>query len=347
MKVVIDPGCRISYASFYIMGLYSVFGKKSVSFSNQYFTGLNKKADGNWYDHYMAMALLDGERSYKIIIDYRDSTSIKQQAYRWCDVYAKVNFNRNEIPAQYLEKIIPITPGFGTRIWNRRQTYGYAIRNLVRSNTGRIVSIKLFLSNYLGTLQRPNIEDYFPIEGSDANYIFFISTLWTHDNCIASTNKWRYAFISRIRSMKDVVFEGGLSATTENAEYLKYRDAIIDRNYPTEEYVLKTKRSAVAFNTPSVANCHGWKLGEFLAMGKAIVSTPLYNELPESLVHGRSIHFVNDESELEKAMEEICNNHNYRKQLEEGAREYFCRLASPQAVINRIIQFVGINANEK
>ena len=58
------------------------------------------------------------------------------------------------------------------------------------------------------------------------------------------------------------------------------------------EWMHKTKMSEVVFNTPAFWECHGWKLGEYLALGKAIISTPLSNDLPYPLEHGKNIYMI-------------------------------------------------------
>ena len=45
-------------------------------------------------------------------------------------------------------------------------------------------------------------------------------------------------------------------------------------------------------NTPGVSGCLGWKLGEYLALGKAIISTPIQRQLLADLEHGTHIHVV-------------------------------------------------------
>lgn len=86
----------------------------------------------------------------------------------------------------------------------------------------------------------------------------------------------------------------------------------------------KTKQSILVFNTPAFWNCHGWKLGEYLALGKAIISVPLFNDMPAPLIHGENIHFVeNDENKIKEAIELIINNNEYRLKLEKGALAYW------------------------
>lgn len=99
-----------------------------------------------------------------------------------------------------------------------------------------------------------------------------------------------------------------------------------------------TKKSAFVFNTPAAWACHGWKLGEYLAMGKAIISTPFENEMPEKMIHGENIYFVESESEMEAAVNLLLSDNVLRKKLEMGAKEYYDKWLKPDVVINRIIQ---------
>ncbi|KAA6322551.1 hypothetical protein EZS27_027919 [termite gut metagenome] len=131
---------------------------------------------------------------------------------------------------------------------------------------------------------RSPIENYTIPTKSRDNYIFFISTLWNHDNCVTNTNKLRYIFISKARTLKNIIFEGGFKASMNNPEYEKYKDVIFTKRYSVADYVKKTKQSCCVFNTPSVHYCHGWKLVEFLAMGKAIISNAFFNDLPQNLL---------------------------------------------------------------
>jgi hypothetical protein len=92
---------------------------------------------------------------------------------------------------------------------------------------------------------------------------------WAEANRVA--NQARVVFIDACRAQKGIVFEGGFWARKRVpvSGYESYTDPV---DYPHPVYIEKTRRSAVVFNTPSYKWCHSWKLGEFLAMGKAIVS---------------------------------------------------------------------------
>lgn len=56
-KIIIDPTSRILYASFYIEGLYQVFGKKNVTFSAKYFSDLKREKEAFAFEHYFHLYL--------------------------------------------------------------------------------------------------------------------------------------------------------------------------------------------------------------------------------------------------------------------------------------------------
>jgi hypothetical protein len=167
------------------------------------------------------------------------------------------------------------------------------------------------------------------------DYIYFISSLWTHKNCVETTNKLRYQFIKKSKLLKNIVFEGGFKASETNPEYEKYKDVVFYKKHSIVDYIKKTKESIVVFNTPAVHNCHGWKLGEFFAMGKAIISTPLSHYLP-NIVHGVNIHIVENKSDIENAILKICKDVDYKKKLECNSKAYYDKYASPTQVIDTI-----------
>lgn len=107
-----------------------------------------------------------------------------------------------------------------------------------------------------------------------------------------------------------------------------------------DDYIKKTLESVVVFNTPSVCSCHGWKLGEYLCMGKAIISTPLTRELPFPLEHGENIHFVSSTEELYDAIVKINTDEAYRNKLEKGAKHYYMQWLAPEKVIERLFSKV-------
>ena len=346
-KIIIDPSIRLSYASFYIRGLEEFYGRKNISYSSKYFKNLDRNSESHAYDHYMAFVLKEGDNIRKVVIDFRDKVSVNESSYNWCDIYAKINFNKQLTYNRFHEKILSIPPSFGIKIYGFSETIFLCFANFFRCNFSLIVPLKIFLKDYLFQyFRRLNIEAYYQksqIANIDQNidnskqFVFFISTLWEHKFCSEKTNLLRKRFIESCKSNQQIDFEGGLFANPLHPQYAEFKEIIFSTRYSIESYIEKTKLSSFVFNTPAVHNCHGWKLGEFLAMGKAIISTPLSNELPEKLIHGKNIHIVTNDIELSEAIHLLTTNGAYRKHLENGARIYYSNYVEPQSVIKLIL----------
>lgn len=338
-KVFIDPSIRIKYSSFYIKGLYDAFGKENVDFSRKYFKKLNRKLESHSYDHYMAFVVINKGKLKKYIIDFRDKRTITEQAYDWCDKYAKINFSESLTDECFHEKMISIPPGFGIKIWGKYEMLFNCISNFLKCKFSPLVPLKNHILDYYLQYRRSPIEKYTAdvTDNENETYVFMIATLWPHQNCMEGTNLLRKKFVETCKSM-NLNFEGGFFSSFDHPQYEDFKNLIFTERYPTYKYVEKTKRSSFVFNTPSVHECHGWKLGEYLAMGKAIISSPLSNNLPEGMVHGENIHYFSNLNELKDGISLLISDKAYRKKLESGAKNYYSKYGSPEAVIRNLTE---------
>ena len=95
--------------------------------------------------------------------------------------------------------------------------------------------------------------------------------------------------------------------------------------------------SMFVFHTPAVHQCHGWKLGEYFAMGKAIVSTPISNRLPFPFEDGNHLLVVHDHDELVAAIIRLSKDEDLRQRLEASSRNIYKQYSSPVAVMHHVI----------
>jgi glycosyltransferase involved in cell wall biosynthesis len=117
-----------------------------------------------------------------------------------------------------------------------------------------------------------------------------------------------------------------------------FGDMRTPRRYPIEEFILKLQCSAASFIVPGVHDCLTWRLGQSLALGKAIIATPLARTMPAPLEHGQNVHFVDgSEASIQDALQKICGDALYRRQLEREARAYYDRHLAPKAVVGRLL----------
>lgn len=348
MRVVIDTRSSGAYSSYYIKAIQCVFGRSNVLYRHKPFISLSDIGSDMRF-----VIESGGEKRTKVFLHLSDSYKLSDADYEWCDIYGCVNANYSHYPQSRYPKLISLVPSFGVRvegsainvfyqsfvrlcpIWHevimRKEWNKYA----QKEECNPFQNIKhYFTRNYRAWKNRLPIEAYQNSIPSEDNYIFFLSTLWQSDEWNKNdegVNLRRARFIRACKSIENQQFEGGLLGDDSSSNDL-FADVLTMKRIPFTEWIEKTKRSALVFNTPAFWNCHGWKLGEYLALGKCIISTKLSNDLPYPLAHGVNIHFVEETEEaMREAIEYILSHPEYRHKLEHGAREYWEKYGSPEA----------------
>lgn len=314
--------CDIFYDSYYIKGFKDVF--KSYKFNIDKFPEFNQNI--------FAAILIENGIEKKIIIDSNDGIKYNNIALEWCDVYGKINYNINNIPSQFAEKIVPIGPSFGIKIWNLVQTLFLATCNTLKYYK-YIKNKREYIANYWRQYKRMPLKSYNNDFLSKEDFIFFTSSIWKNESI---TNDYRATYIKSCISNEKIKFEGGF-APRNDGDNLNFDDLLISKRYTIKEYLYKTKQSAMVFNTPAVLFCHGWKLAEFLALGKAIITTEHKNLLPFNLEDNKHVLYVEKENMNEK-INLILENKKIRETLEYNSRNYFNKYLAPDVVINRLIK---------
>jgi len=349
MRVIIDARYKYNYSSYYILGIRRLFGNKTISYRIEPFRSI-PYISYREYNSGMPVIFNDGNRQHKVFIDFEDVSRVDENRYKWCDIYAKVNTAFGD--TEKYPKLLVIGPAFGITIDNKVKVLADFVSHYLKARKQTSIHPKFYLRDYAYSfVRRRRIEEYEKPVDIRANYIFHASTLWYNEFAWTCTNKYRGEFLKACQRA-GVEIEGGLFFLGESPDVLRempdygrykveYKDFIYEKRLSMDDYIQKTKASFVVFNTPAVCECHGWKLAEYLCMGKAIISTPLTREMPgEGLVHGKNIHFVNTIDEIYDAVIRIRDDAAYRQQLEQGARAYYEQYLAPEVVIRRIIDCV-------
>lgn len=331
MKVFVDPACNINYGSFYVKGLWDHFGKSNVRFTSKYFKDLQYSAQ----THCMAF-VIDGIR---YVIDWADSNEVFYENFlEWADVYGKVNYKINCLPKIHYDKIKRIAPNFGIGYFgrNKSQALMNCLKNYRKCFNRLEDGLLCYLSPYLWLYKRSKIDLRPSVSTVGSRLIFMVSRYWQGET---ETNNARIAFIRACKRLKAdglIDFIGGM--VPENAMNDCPEDVLIQEEIPMDKYVRFLEKSLLVFNTPAVHQCHGWKLPEYLAHGKIILSTPFVNELPTDMIHAENIYFSEaDEESLYTSIKKIVSNIDLQKNLENGSREYWENYASPKACIKKFI----------
>lgn len=327
-RVIVYPAFDALYYSFYLQGLFETFGASAVRFSYRGFPEFSSE--------YLAFVVRDGGE-LRMVVDAYDGATLKDTApLQWCDVYGKINLLRSRVPEAEAHKCVAIGPSFPVRVWPWPEAAWRALAHYRRG--APLKSAREHFANYFRQRRyRLPLEAFIPGEVRE-NYVFFSSTIWPEEEA-PGTNRSRAAFMEACKSFGGLVFEGGFSPPRSPEERAGYEAHIAPRRFPFREWLEKTKASMVVFNAPAMWQSHAWKLPEFMAVAKAIVSMPLSRELPAPLVHGEHVHYVDGSPEaLREAIALIVKNRDYRRRLERGARGYYLNHLAPQRVIERLLR---------
>lgn len=320
-KVYVYGLCNVFYDAYYILGLKEVYGNFEFNISK--FPSFKQGT--------FAVIIEDTTASKKIIIDSRDSNEIDAVWLQWCDTYGKINYIEDEL-IKDLYKIKVIGPSFGVKIWNGLTTSFYLFFNFLRFRN--LISNKRdFVANYWRQYKRLRLKEYCSTISSKKE-VFFISSIWKKE---VETNNNRALFIEVCKKNPNIVFEGGFAARTDG-DNLGFDALVYSKKIPLNCYLGKIKNSAIVFNTPAVLSCHGWKLAEFLALGKAIITTNHLSKLPADLIDYKHLIYANDKEIIEKAVNELIDNVDLKRKLEFQSRKYFEEYLTPKKVIQKMIE---------
>ena len=318
-RLVVSADSSPQYYSFYLSGFEQLFGPLDLSFSVNDLPRLSGPRDG------MALVLPDGR---KIFVAADDHPTVNEAALAWCDVYGQVNLEPAHQALPGGHKLVAIGPGFGIRWHGLVHATHYVLGAWCaggRNFAGPVARWRALMKHQR---QRLLLSDYRP-SSSDDHSLFFLASYW-HKHPDANTA--RVELWDAMRRVRDVELAGGfVGAPADLPAVLR-----ADRQYSIHEYLDHTARSVVALNTPAVHGCFGWKLAEFFALGKAIVSLPLTHPMPGDFEPGVQAVIVVSAGEAVDVVDRLAADATQRRQLELNARRYFDEWLSPLAVAKRL-----------
>lgn len=330
----IHPQFNIPYYSLYLDGLVRLFGRGSIRFDRGGMPAETEHDDGFAFIVQRGRAF--SKREHRVYVSANDFSRFDKLALAWCDRYGMVNLDPESPPPIHADKVIPLGPSFGVQRWGQSLfgTYRDVAEIIARAGYPASVTVQRVRAMRRYFFERVPERELCPGQTAD-DYVFYVAWPWKKH---AEVNPPRARFIRACKSMPGIEFEGGFVPRRRN-DVPDIDDIAAERVYPFRQWLERTQRSALAFNCPAVHGCLGWKLGEYLALGKAIISLPVPRQLPADLRHGEHIHLVQDDPEaITEAVQHILGDPAYRRRLEVAARAYYVRYLAPEAVVTRLVQ---------
>lgn len=249
---------------------------------------------------------------------------------------------RDGADAAPLPAVHALGPTFGVRLSSNRltarhiaQTWRWAAEGPETSPSRRRRTRMAYeRSRALARHQRTRVRaDRYVVGRSDPDYVFYAASTYPQ---FPEVNAPRVRFVRACRLLPGLTFEGGF--VPHPRDPAPGVEPVAERRYQQSDYMARVQRSVVTFNNPAVKGCLGWKLGEQLALGKAIVTTPIEKALPAPLTHGEHVHIVDGSVDsMVEAIELLRTDHDYRHHLETNARAWFDSYLEPTRLAARLL----------
>lgn len=241
--------------------------------------------------------IITGETTKRIVVDFHDNFDfIAQDNLQTCDVYYKVNYRPEFICTLnvHSEKIKPFIPHFTvsgekdvTILSRLAGSWMERINHYSLLKPSNLHWKKLLyqagparLKRYRTFVKFGDNEKYTSIK-SIPDRIFFIASLY-NDNTyqLKEVNARRISLVSLLKREYSKHFYGGIvnSVLSRN----RCPDLIFQDYLPHARYLEECKRSDICIYSNGPNNCLSWKLGEYIWLGKPVVSEKLYTRFDQS-----------------------------------------------------------------
>ena len=298
------------------------------------------------------------DNRWKIAYDTADDERVYDFALQDCDFYFKRSYSSQH--AAISKKIRPLglnyavyggsDGSFRRALWafgeNGTSSIRVKIRGIVDSSQtlSRIASDKYSGRNLL------RVEAFEDLPKRErAPLILFLARVWDpSENSKLSPgraderhaiNSMRAACIRGLRKELGRSFIGGF-ASSRFAE-TNFPDCIVGPSFTQKSAYLKHVRSAgICVATMGLDRSNGWKLGEYVANAKAIVSEPLCHEVTGDFKDGVNYLVFNSPEECVESAVRLIEDADLRYEMKVNNYSYYHRFLRPDVLVWNTIQCV-------
>lgn len=157
-------------------------------------------------------------------------------------------------------------------------------------------------------------------------------------------NRLRVGCIRRLRESFGKRFIGGLEPTDYARQ--NFPDCVLEGHLTRKANYLRVVRGAdVCISTVGLLQSNPWKLGEYVALAKAIVSQPLAHEVPGDFLSGRNYLEFHTENECVAAVQALLDDPRKRYTMMANNYAYYQAFLRPDMLVWNTLQTALVEAN--
>lgn len=302
------------------------------------------------------------EKVITCIFDMQDSPKPGlPQALEQVDVYIKRSLEPETydgIPHHLQQKFIPF--GFNYQVLGYSSTFflkllllEYLSRPFIpwaKKNNFHISNLKdiatvLFLRKSNGLLSEHELSPRNNIKRTQT--ILFQCRLWdvagvskANQEDTHRVNQGRIQLLRRLKAEFGSLFLGGL----QNNFYAREHAPDLISSLPSgrRAYLELVNNASIVISTTGLLKSNGWKLGEYIALGKCIVSEPIHTQLPGSFAVGKNYREFSNEESCVTEIQHLLANPDLITAMEAANSDYYRHYLAPAAMMkNHITTLLG------
>jgi hypothetical protein len=296
---------------------------------------------------------VDGHR---VVYDARDHASFPEPDLAWADTYFKRSFDPAEVEETgRAEVIFPLglnyvaySPGDGFL----RNALGQvaAVREVgAKRCATEVVAATTIGSRLLGTNGRDacRVENFEQAPNVDGTDVLLLTRTWdptTVDGeraeMRAAMNRVRTDSIRALRAELGPRLVGGLVATPSAVR--DYPDLVVDDSLTDKPAFLRAlARAQVAITTRGLLDTNGWRVAEYLAASRPIVSEALAHEVPGPFAAGQNYLEFAGTDQLLAAVSTLLDDDDRRAAMRQANWDYYRGWVRPDALVANTLSVVA------
>jgi len=294
-------------------------------------------------DARLAHLLVVVNGSLKLYYDNHDSDEIDRDAAEAVDCYFKRSYSRSRIPDSLTSKVFPLGLDYALYPDTFDDLESERIRVFARGSTPLNTSFGRRVSSFRPT---PANMHSAPVEALPPK-ILFMTRAWDpfdHDersdekaNQRMRVNETRASCLEALRREFGDDFLGGFERTDYAVS--NYRELLLqdDEVSLKENYVKLLGACPICVSTQGLHGSIGWKMGEYVAFSKAIVSERMCYEIPGDFKEGQNYLAFDTAEGCVDATRALFADAGLRAHIMKNNYDYYNNFSAPKTVIQRTL----------
>lgn len=310
----------------------------------------------DWFDPYTLRAVIDGHR---VIYDANDGGYVSEELATYLPLAAY--YFKRSIDSRCLEevpldvRVIPL--GLNYLVTSRRNSWHRGLRPLNWRRATRSMARRG--SRFAAALGGRDLRDVLiqefevPPLLKRSEGILFMCRAWESgpDDSpstradIQALNEMRAACIRTARTEFRERFFGGFAVDAFSRR--EYGDCLLPGTGESDRrrFIARVRDSAICIATTGLHGSIGWKMAEYVAASRAIVSEPLCYPLPGGFSAGRNFLEFTSLDDFIGAIQLLLEDIDMRQEMMRANWRYYWRWVRPDAQVMRTIESVKVGAS--